>query len=295
MKQQFIADTADTLETYVYRNNRKVVPSAAVLTVYKPASAEKLITAQAMTIGADGLLSYSLTDIHNDNAGENYRAVIKATVGNEDQYLTIFYDVVNTQLLQVITDEDVTNELPQLKDSSWRFLGTATGGSVTTIIDPSLKKHPGDYFTGGVAINLTNNESQEITAFVQATGTVTTSTFSAANAAGNKYALQRSFTREIQRAFEKIQEKLRQNGKRAHLVLDPYDLREVHIYFAVAEICKGLTKDGNGSFWWELWKDYEEKAREAFVAVPIKYDASGDGMISEAETNKRMKTIKVRF
>ena len=57
MRQQFLVDTAETFQTYVYENNRKIVPASATLTVYKPGSTDKFINAAVMTIGSDGLLS----------------------------------------------------------------------------------------------------------------------------------------------------------------------------------------------------------------------------------------------
>src|SRR3972149_11680857 len=130
MRQQFLVDTAETFQTYVYENNRKSVPTSATLTVYKPGSTDKLITAAAMTVGSDGLLSYSLTATHNDLADENYKAVISYVYNAVTYSITLFYDVVNSKLVKVITDEDLTNELPQLKESGWRVHGTAERGSL---------------------------------------------------------------------------------------------------------------------------------------------------------------------
>ncbi len=99
----------------------------------------------------------------------------------------------------------------------------------------------------------------------------------------DKYILSRSFTREIQRAFEKIEDRLVSLGRRPHLILDPYDLREVHICYSIAEICKGLATE-SGGFWWEVWKEYEKKADERFSAINFKYDESGDGYIAGSES-----------
>lgn len=287
MRQQFLVDTAETFQTYVYENNRKVVPASATLTVYKPGSTDKLIDSQSMTVGSDGLLSYGLTTTHNDIAGENYKAVISYVYNSTTYTITLFYDVVNSKLVKVITDEDLVNELPQLKDNGWRVYGTADSGSTTTIVDAELKRYEDDYFTGGLAYSLTRDETREITDFVGSTGTVTTAAFTGAIAT-DKYILTRSFTKEIQRAFEKIDELLCRSGKRAHLILDPYDLREVHILYAVAEVCKGFTKDGVDSFWWELWKDYEAKACAIFKGLNFKYDTSNDGYIAGNEEGKRL-------
>lgn len=285
MRQQFLVDTAETFKIYVYENNRKVVPASATLTVYKPGSTDKLIDAAVMTVGGDGLLSYSLTATHNDIAGENYKAVISYVYNSMAYTITLFYDVVNSKLVKVITDEDLVNELPQLKDNGWRVHGTADSGSTTTLVDAELKRYEDDYFTGGLAYSITRDETREITDFVGSTGTITTAAFTGAIAA-DKYILTRSFTKEIQRAFEKIDELLYRSGKRAHLILDPYDLREVHICYAVAEVCKGLTITGEATFWWQMWKDYESKAYAIFKSLKFKYDESNDGYIAGEEKNK---------
>ena len=291
MRQQFLADTAETSRTYVYENNRKVVPASATLTVYNPGSSDKLINAAAMTIGSDGLLSYGLTATHNDVADENYKAVISYVYNATTYTITLFYDVVNSKLVKVITDDDIVNELPQLKDNGWRVHGTADSGSTATIVDVELKRYEDDYFTGGLAHSLTKDETREITDFVSSTGTATTTAFSSAIAT-DKYILTRSFTKEIQRAFEKIDELLYRSGKRAHLILDPYDLREVHICYAVAEVSKGLTIAGEATFWWQMWKDYEAKAYAIFKSLNFKYDTSNDGYIAGSEEGKRIMFLR---
>lgn len=283
MRQQFLVDTADTFKTSVYKNNRRIVPTSATLTVYKPGGSTKLIDATAMTIGADGLLSCPLTIVHNDIADLNYKAVVSYVYEAITSTDNLFYDIVHSRLTKVVTDEDIVNELPQLKENGWRTRGTASGGSTTTIVDNGLKRYEDDYFTGGMAQSLDQNEIREITDFVSSTGTVTTTAFSTTTN-GNDYVLMRSFTKEIQRAFEKIEELIYRAGKRAHLILDPYDLREVHICFAVAEICKGLITEEEG-LWFTLWKEYDSRGYAIYKSITFKYDASEDGYVSGSEEN----------
>ena len=288
--RQFLINTAGTLKTSVYEDNQRIIPTSATLTVYRPGETTKLIDGVAMTVDANGLLSYALTATHNATVKEDYRAVIAYVYSSTTEYKTIFYDVVNSKLSKVITDEDILNELPQLRDNGWRVHGTADSGSNTTIVDGELKRYEDDYFTGGTAHSLTKNEIQTITDFVSSTGSVTTLAFSGAIAT-DKYILTRAYTREIQRAFEKIDELITRSGKRSALILDPYDLREVHICYSVAEICKGLTgAGGTDTFWWQMWKDYEAKAYAIFKSINFKYDESKDGLLSEAEKNKRFST-----
>lgn len=291
MRQQFLVDTADTLKTFVFENNRKIVPTSATITVYEPASTTVLISAAAMTVGADGQLSYALTATHNTDAAESYKVVIAYVYSAVTYYVTFYYDVVNSKLSKVIVDDDVVNELPQLKDNNWRVRGTAESGSTTTIVDSELKRYEDDYFTGGLAYSIDKDETREISDFVSSTGTVTAAAVFGSAVATDKYILTRSYTKEIQRAFEKIEEKLTAKGKRAHLILDPYDIREVHIYMSVAEICKGLI-NAEDNVWAWFYTEYTKKAEETFRHLNLKYDESDDGIISEAETSKRIGVIR---
>ena len=285
MKQNFLVDTAETFKTYVWQDNQRVVPSSATLTVYQPGSDTILVNAQSMTVAGDGLLSYSLTTTHNDVADENYKVVISYVLSGITYVATLFYDVVNSKLHMVITDEDLINELPQIKEQNYRVFGTADSGSTTTIVDANLTIHEDDFFTGGLATSLTLGETREISDFVKSTGTVTTAAFGTAIAT-DKYILQRSYLREIIRAFEKIKELLRREGRIAHLILDPYDLREVHIQFAIAEICKSFIASDD-SMWYTLWMDYKKTSYAMFKNLNLKYDDSNDGTISGSEESRR--------
>lgn len=290
MRQQFLVNTADTLKTFVFENNRKIVPTSATITVYEPASTAEIVSAAAMTVGADGQLSYALTTAHNDDAAENYKVVIAYVYSAATYYATFYYDVVNSKLSKVITDDDVVNELPQLKDNNWRVRGTAESGSTTTIVDSELKRYEDDYFTGGLAYSIDKDEAREISDFVSSTGTVTVAAVFGSTIATDKYILTRSYTREIQRAFEKIEGLLVAKGKRAHLVLDPYDLREAHIYASVAEICKGLI-NANDNVWAWFYSEYDKKFKETFRGLNLKYDESGDGVISADEAGSAAKRV----
>jgi hypothetical protein len=290
MKLQFLVETAETLKTYIYENNRKIVPTSATLKVYEPGGESILIDDEAMTIGADGQLSYELTSTHNAYADDDYKAIVTYVLDGDTCYKTLYYDVVNSRLTSVITDDDIALELPQLKDNGWKVHGTAESGTTTTLADSELVRYEDDYFTGGSAHSIDKDETRDISDFDSATGTVTIDAFSSA-VSTDKYILTRSYSREIQRAFEKLQEKLIRLGKRPHLILDPYDLREVHIYYSVAEICKGLVTQDK-SLWWELWKDYEQKAEETFASINFKYDESEDGYISGGEESSRLNIAK---
>ena len=284
MKQQFLKDIAESFQTYVYEDNQIVIPISATITIYEPSTSTELISAQPMTVGSDGILSYDLSADNNEIANENYKAVIAYVIGSTTYYFTAFYDVVRSKLHAVITDIDIVTELPQLKENGWKTHGTASDGVTTTIIDMNLSIKEDDYFTGGLAYDIDQDETRKITNFVQATGTVTTEAFSGATA-GNKYILSRSFTKEIRRGFEKIEQYFVNTGRRADLILDSYDIREPHIMYAVAEACKGLVAE-EGGMWWEFMEKYDSKAYAILKNIKLKYDDSDDGVISQDEESK---------
>lgn len=290
MKQQFLLNRAGKFRTWIYENNRKLAPSAAWITIYAPGEAVLIDRAQ-MAIGQDGLLSYELTAEDNSDAGLNYRASIEYSHDSAAHYATLFYDVVRSRLIKVITDDDLTAELPQLRDSGWSVSGIAEGGTETAIVDSELTRYCEDYFTGGLASLPEREEKREITGFASSSGTVSTAPFSSAVLAGDSYVLTRSFSRETQRAFEKLEERLQRQGRRPHLVLDPYDVREAHIYLSVAEACKGLSAESKG-LWWDLWKEYEKKADEAISNLVLKYDSSENGSISGDEDSVEYRVLK---
>jgi hypothetical protein len=290
MKQQFLAETADTLRTYIYENNLKVVPESAHIKIFMPGGT-LLVPRTPMGIGADGLLSYELFEADNSVPGLDYKAEVEYSVSSRTHYAVLFYDVVRSRLSKVITDDDIFAELPQLRDRGWSVSGAAEGGSETTIVDSRLKKYGDGYFAGGIASCPSKGEAREIRDFDAATGTLTVEAFSSEVVPGEKYVLTRSFSREIHRAFEKLEDQLKRLGKRPHLVLDSQDLRESHIFLSVAEACKGLASENKG-IWWELWKEYEGKAVDAYSGLRLKYDYSGDGSITGAEGELAFGSLK---
>lgn len=280
-RQKFIVDTASTFQTYIYEDGLKIVPTSATITVNKPNSEDDLITAQAMTVGGDGLLSYALTSGNNDTLDKNYQAVISYVVDAVTFEAVVYYDVVNHKLQYVITDDDLMKELPQISEQGYREYGTATSGSATTIVDLELQRFADNYFNGGLAVDLDNEEKREITNFVSSTGTVTTTTFSNAIST-NKYMLVRSYTREIETAFDKIKSMIKMDGQNPEQFTDGDDLKLVHIYLSVAEVCKSFST-ATESYWWDLWQKYETKGEKLFDSIEYKYDDNNDGIISSGE------------
>lgn len=290
MKQRFICDTSDVFKTNVYESGQKVNVREARLTVYRPRTNSKLIDSEPMTLDADGRLTFTLSAEHNSFADINYRAVISYVYNGAPGLVSVFYDVVRSRPAMVITDEDIAGELPQLQDNGWKVRGHATGGTDSSIIDAELKRFDSGYFTGASVYSLMKDETRQVTGFDRFSGTVFINAFSTPVASGEGYVLTRSYSKEIIRAFEKLEEKIVRLGKRPDLIADPYELRATHIYGTVAEVCKGLAKE-RGGLWWELWKHYEKKADDEFNGLCLKYFVVGSTRISRAEEGFRLSSI----
>ena len=283
MKQQFIIDIAGSFQTYIYEDNKKIVPTSANITVYQPGEDTELVAQTAMSVASDGLLSYDLTSANNVVADENYKVVIDYLVGADTFYVTMFYDVVNSKIHIVITDTDVVNEFPQFRESGWRTNGTADSGSTTTMVDAELlgERYPDDHFTGGTLYSIDRDEARFIEDFSSATGTVTTEAFTGVIAT-DKYVLTKSYTTEINNAFDILTDLLNRSGRRPHLIIDSGDLKRVHIVYAVSEIAKGMSTEKD-DFWWSIWMEYKNLGYAIFNDLNLKYDESEDGNVSDTE------------
>jgi hypothetical protein len=293
MNQAFLIDRASTFSTYVYEDNQIIIPDSATITIRKPNTTVELITAQAMTVEADGELTFALTAGNNDTADMSYQATVSYVVGSVTEDVIVYYDIVRSKLRQVITNDDIRRELPSIKGKEWKALGTVISGSTTTIVDLNLSHYEDDYFTGGIATNLTNNETRKITDFASSTGTVTTDTFTTTNGANEKYVLQRAFTDEIDNAWEKLISMLRESGKFHNLILDSQDLRQVHILLTCAGIARGFSNDQD-EYWFAREEKYEKQFQERYKSLNLKYDASDDGVTSSGEELDKIHNARTR-
>ena len=66
----------------------------------------------------------------------------------------------------------------------------------------------------------------------------------------------------------------------------------MHIFYSVAEVCKGFVDDSS-SFWWQLWKDYEKKGDDTFEQVNLTYDYYSDGYVMGGDPQKPSPSIGV--
>lgn len=267
MKQQILTNSEEEFSTYIYEDGKPIIPHFALATVSKPGRDFPFLRTETK-IAEDGKISFK-TEETNNLPGENYKVIISYTYKNEPEDKVIrFYDVVDVKLESVINDSDITGELPQLKGSGWKVMGTAKDCSRTIMKDPELKdQYKDNYFQGGTIYNINLDELREIIGSNE-TGEVCFRPFAQCPPAASKYILTRSFKTEIEKTFEDIEKELHKTGHRPSMILDPYDFKEAHIHLAVATICRGIATD-DGDFWYKMWMEYE-KSGEALLQRVIK-------------------------
>ena len=166
-------------------------------------------------------------------------------------------------LKSIVRDTDITGELPQLKGAGWKVMGTSQKDTRTTLTDSELSAYPDDYFVGGTLYSIDHDELKEITDFRSKDGVVTFESLTH-TIPNIKYILTRSFSEQILKTFKKLEDVMNLLMVGDNISIDPYDLKEVHVYLAIAEVCKGLSTDDSG-FWYKMWKEYETRGSELLL------------------------------
>ncbi len=228
-------------------------------------------------------LSYTLSADDSATAALNYKIRWSYSYGARTFYHSRLFDIVRTPLTISIDDGELLRELPQLAD----LLGKAQGGSTTTLINPQNLVQADDYWNGATLHILggaCKGEKRSVSDFDSATGTLTVSpAFSAAIDETSSYALvQRDFSHYIERAFERIMNRLIQAGRRPDLILESRELASLHIYLSLSLICRAFSRD-EGDHWWRLSQAYAEDYAGEWDRLTLNYDANEDSLVDAAE------------
>ncbi len=87
---------------------------------------------------------------------------------------------------------------------------------------------------------------------------------------------------QIQEAFKATKRELKNKGNRPHMLIDGSQLRIPLIHKTFEIIFRGFFKEA-GDKWHELYKEHEQKFKDEFEALVIKYDSDEDGVIDKDE------------
>ena len=87
---------------------------------------------------------------------------------------------------------------------------------------------------------------------------------------------------QIQEAFKILKRDLKNKGRRPHMLIDGSQLRIPLIHKTFEIIFRGFFKEA-GDKWHELYKEHEQKFKDEFADLVIKYDSDEDGNIDRDE------------
>jgi len=297
MKQQVLYGKTDTLRLTVYSNNRPLIPSSSLITIYKNDGTTEVQSQTSASInGTTGEMTYSLTTTHTAERGLNFKAIWQYVVSGTTYYETQLFDVVRSILSIPITDEDLYAELPSLSKANIQKTGTATATSASSLTDTKKIKEQDNYWKGGVVEIISgtgSGQSRDITASTQSSGVITVSPdFVTTPDATSEYRIIKSWTTAISHNFEKIEQMLYDKGKRQFLILESSQIRVILIYLTLHSIGLDLM-DAEGDKWDLLQKKYEEKFKDSFNSLALDYDEDDSGSVQGQEVQQNITSLRI--
>lgn len=281
---ELLKGKAEFIRWNIFEDNQVITPVSPTITLKKPDQTDfpVPVVAQAMTILSNGQIEYTMPSANTGNLLENCNGTIEYVFNSINYQFGFLFDIVRSRLEMVITDEDLFDEFPGLRDSGYRQIATAsTAGTTATLVDTAQLIQPDDYWTGGIIEFPSTGEIRNVTDFDSATATLTFAPpIAASTGSGSKYVVTRSFRKERMRAFQDIIDRLRNSGRRAALVMDSHQLRTLHILLTLAKIFRSFV---NSETYQQIAKDYAEMYDRLFQELRLDYDENEDAMISSDE------------
>lgn len=252
-----------------------------------------------VVIGQVGATATHTQDFSTDpsagkfSIGRNYQAIIIV----DGETLVRLFDIVKYPFINEVTIEDLRDENRQaLDDIGYRINGDADSGSTTTLVDAT--KIGEETFLGGeLEIYPTDNADRSsfhtITAFDSATGTFTFSPARGVAVATNAYTTRRSFAEDIKRSGEIVQKELWKKDRRAYLILDNSQIKDLIIYKFFERMYgrrrKAINEDNSDHV---DFLYYSDLYRSDYDGLPLVYDLDEDGVI---DNDERFLKDSVRF
>ena len=297
MKQQFLEDKTGTIRLTVYDKNRALIPTSALITLYKTDGTSTLQAQATATVNSTtGEMTYALTATHTANKGLNFKAVWEYVLDSVTYYETQFFDIVLSILSVPINDDDLYNELPSLHKSNIQQSGTATAGAAGSLTDTLKRKEIDDYWKGGIIEILSgtgSGQKRDVSGNTQSTGVVTVSPNFATNPSTDSvYRIVRSFTSFILQSFEKIEKMLEDKGKRSALILESSQIRIPLIYLTIHHVAIDYRDEENDK-WDLLAKDYIEKFQKSWDTLRLDYDEDESGGVQGDEAQQNISSIRI--
>jgi hypothetical protein len=285
-KQEIIKSTSGTIQCEFIIDGVRVVPTSATVTIVSPTGLDLTtpVTDAACTISTYGIVSYTLAAGNTGTAAEGYMATFTAVIDTVNNYQRVIFDIVVSSLRPILTFEDLLKENPMLAKEAFQTRGTVTatidtGYSKTKFIDTEVntgEELPSQY-VGWVIEMLTGSNAgwwSLVTAY--SAGTFTLKKTAVYNfTIGDEYRLQNRYANEIERAWEKLIERLRAKGRKASLIMDSTELKEAHMLCTLSMIMLGMGR-------MEHYQIYQAQYNLTVENLRLTYDDERLGAVSTA-------------
>ncbi len=284
IKQQVIKDKGGILELKYFKNGLQQIPSAVYITIYDNKGTEKVAETLA-EVRLDGTMEYLVEDVLCDEIYYNWKIEWKFYIDGQETYEVQLFDIVLYKLNNPVSDYDILQRAPFLRELNYRRIETADSGTQNTIVCSQLNEVD-DYWTGGwieIIEGINVGEKRQVSDFVQSTNTLTVSNIFT-NAIDNdvKFVLIRSFTKEIDEAFNIFLNDLHNKLIKSNRIIGAEQIKEPVVLKTLELICFNFSKDPV-DLWFERGKMYKDDYNRRINSAMFDFDDDDSGNIDDEE------------
>jgi len=195
----------------------------------------------------------------------------------------------------VLKNSDIVSALPILADMHEK----ADSGSTTTLVANTLVSLTEEEVVGATLCILNGslkNTDIVITAFNDATGTITFATQSSAIDSSTVFALvYKPYDSFITRAEEIISNQFRNTNKDLALFLTTSQIKELHLLKTLEIICLSKRQNANSDDMFHInYEDFKSSYSNEVLTLKADYDVDEDGTIEEDEEEKITHQVRLK-
>jgi len=277
-----------------YDSTGQVIPTSGTYAIKD--NAGTAVTNSTLTIDAVGTMTFTFATADNDALGSNFKIILTYVIGGVTTRENILFDVVETPLINIVTDKDLFIHIPVIRDRLFEKQGETTAtGSTTTIVDTSLSADSRDW-TGarGRITQSANTIEFRVSSYVRSTSTITISPSITSTVSGEFYILRQSFDETIDDAYNNARQDIRNKIGCTAGYIDSNVIKNMTIYYALMTICRGNVEVVDDK--WSVWKtDFSDLYKREFEKLNEPYDSSGDGNLSDQENTEKPNGSTIRI
>lgn len=248
-----------------------------------------------LVIDADGNMSFDFLTANNDTVAANFKIELLYVVNTVDTREYILFDVVETPLINIVTDKDLFVYVNVLRDKTFEKMGQTTSpGTTTTIVDVSLLADNRDW-TGarGRIVQSGNTLDFRVTTWNRTTTTITFEPAIVATAAGDFYNLRQSFDETIEESFSMVRQDVRNKFGYTAGFIDSNVLKNLVVFKSLMFICNSNIESADDK--WSLWTTtFMDDYKSEWGKLQEPYDTDNNGNISDKEDVERKSTAIVQ-